>query len=704
MQRRPFGLRATSWIVAVAVIGLTTPGKTQQPAPIVGSATVSAGSRPSDSREQVVALGRQADMPVPGGRSPQNANYDVDVRLDHASRTFRGTEIIRWRNIGRAPADSLRLHLYWNGWLNNQSSWMRERRLGGGSDDRPAEDWSYTHVTAIALANPDGSPGLDLMSGFSYVQPDDANTRDRTLAAVALPAAVPPGGEIAVRVEWSARAPRTFSRTGAIGNYYFVAHWFPKVAVFEDQGWTAHQFHANTEFFSDYGRYDVRMTVPRGWIVGATGREQSRTENTDGTTTHRYVQDDVHDFAWTTSPDYVEHRQTFTHPALPTVEMRLLMQPEHAGQEDRHFAATAAALGYYGEWYGPYPYDQVTVIDPAYQSGAGGMEYPTLFTAGTRVWNPRQSNSPEAVTVHEAGHQFWYAIVGNNEFEHAWLDEGLNTFSEERVQSIVFQPNYRVERFFGGFVPWQFRDIALRRETDGNGLNGYRPAAARDRADTPTFRYWPATHSQITYSKTALWLNTLERFLGWETLQRIMQTYFERWKFRHPRPDDFFAVVNEVSGRDMTWFFDQVHRSSNVFDYAIETLQSTRAETRGLAEREGSTPEYRESTSPDTYLTTVAVRRLGEAIFPVDVSITFDNGEEVREPWDGVARWKTFTFERASRAVSAQVDPDRVLLLDVNYTNNSRTLAAKTEEAATKWSLKWMVWLQDLLLTWGFFV
>jgi hypothetical protein len=285
------------------------------------------------------------------------------------------------------------------------------------------------------------------------------------------------------------------------------------------------------------------------------------------------------------------------------------------------------------------------------------------------------------VTIHEAGHQFWYGMVGNNEFEYAWLDEGLNTYSDARVQSVAFPPNYRVERFFGGFVPWQFREIPLRRETDGNGLNGYRLAAERDAQQTPTWRYWPETHAYITYFKTALWLNTLERLLGWETLQRIMSTFFERWKFKHPRPDDFFAVVNEVSGRDMTWFFDQVYRSSNVFDYGVERLD-TDANNR----------------------TTVVVRRLGEAIFPVDLLVTFENGDQAREKWDGIDRWKAFTFDRATRAKTAQIDPDRVLLLDVDYTNNSKTTEPKAHAAATKWSLKWMVWLQDLMLTWGFFV
>lgn len=634
--------------------------------------------------------------------SPRNANYDIEARLDRSARTITATEVIRWRNIGGAPADSLRLHLYWNGWRNSSATWMRDRLLPGGSDDRPRDDWSFIDITSMAIEDADGGPPRDVLPSLTFVQPDDGNTDDRSLASVALPAPVPDGGEVTLRLGWTARIPRTFARTGAIGDYFFIAQWFPKLAVFERGAWTAHQFHANTEFFSDYGRYDVRLTVPRGWTVGATGIESSRTDNADNTTTHRYVQDDVHDFAWTTSPDYEEHRQRFEHPGLPPVEMRLLLQPEHRGQEDRHFAATAAALRYYGEWYGAYPYGHITIVDPAYQSGAGGMEYPTLFTAGTRWLAPRQSNSPEGVTVHEAGHQFWHGIVGNNEFEHAWMDEGFNTFSEERVQSIAFQPNYRVQRFFGGFVPWQQRGIALKRETDGNGLNGYRGAAESDAEVTPTFRYWPGTHGDITYSKTALWMNTLERMVGWETLQRIMHTHFERWKFKHPRPEDFFAIVNEVSGQDLTWFFDQVYRGSNQFDYGVQRFDSDVPETHGFA---GSpNPSFEERRITGTYRTTVVVRRFGEAVFPVDVLITFANGEEIREKWDGRDRWRTYTYDRPSRATTVQVDPDRVLLLDINYTNNSQTLSPHGDETGGKWSLTWMVWLQDLLLSWAFFV
>jgi hypothetical protein len=314
------------------------------------------------------------------------------------------------------------------------------------------------------------------------------------------------------------------------------------------------------------------------------------------------------------------------------------------------------------------------------------MEYPTLFTAGSRWRAPRGVTSPEGVTVHEAGHQFWYGIVANNEFEHAWLDEGFNTFSTARTIEQAFTPNYLAERYFGGFIPWVFRDIPLSRAIDGNRLSGYRPAARMDSQATPTYRYWPGSASAITYNKTALWLNTLERYLGWETLQRILSTYFQRWAFKHPEPTDFFNVANEVSGRDLTWFFDEAHRGSNAFDYGVALLRSERD-----AER-------------NQYDTAVVVRRYGEATFPVELLVTFDDGSQTRERWDGRERWKLYRYTKPVRAREAAVDPDRVLLLDLNYTNNSRTLQPRGAAAATKWMLTWIGWAQDLMMTYGFFV
>ena len=648
-----------------------------------------------------VTAGQQAPAPAApsGNLSPRSVNYDIDVTLDPAARTLTGTEVITWHNTGDIPAYSLRLHLYWNAFRNTNSTWLKQRQLAGDQPFAAAseDDFGFMNVTTLAFINADGTE-TDMMRNFRHISPDDQNRDDRSLAAADLPVPVPPGQSMRVKVGWTGRFPRNFDRTGSIGNYFFAVQWFPKLGVFDRAGWVARQFFANTEFFADFGRYDVRMSVPSGWAVGATGVEQSRAESA-GRTMHRYVQDDVHDFAWATSPDFIERTERFEHAGLPPVDMRLLLQPEHEHLATRHFAAAAATLRYYGEWFGPYPYPALTIIDPAYQSESGGMEYPTLFTAGTRWLSPAQSNDPEYVVIHEAGHQWWQGMVANDEIQHAWLDEGINEYADSRLQSIAFQPNYLVQRFFGGFIPWQFRDIALQRATDTNYMNTFRSAADRDSLATPTYLLWPSTHQSLSYHKAALMLHTLERMHSWEQMQRVLATFFERWKFKHPVPDDFFAVLSEVTGQDHKAFIEQLYAGDNTFDYAIERVDSEHIAWRGLNDK-----AYEEQTLDRLYRTAVVVRRLGSGRFPVDVLVTFTDGHQERERWDGQARWQTFTYDRPARAVSAQIDPERVLLLDTNFTNNSHVLEPQNDRAATKWSLRWMVWLQDLLMTCAFLV
>jgi hypothetical protein len=617
-------------------------------------------------------------------RSPGNANYRIAARLDPKARTITGDETLTWRNISANATSTLQFHLYYNAWRDADSTWLRESALSGeGRAEIDAADAGSIDVNSLRVIR--NGADTDLTSAIRFIAPDDGNAKDRTVMEVALGpgVSVGPGETIDVRIVWRSHVPRPLARTGARGNFFFIGQWFPKIGVLEDAGWNCHQFHLTTEFFADFGTYDVQLTVPSSWPLGATGLEQSKKDNGDGTTTHRYLQQDVHDFAWTTSPDYIERRERFEHPTLPPVEMRLLLQPEHASQAERHFAATRVALKSYGEWFGPYPYGHITIIDPAWQSQAEGMEYPTLFTAGTHLFAPAEWRDLEEVTVHEAGHQFWYGIVASNEFEHAWMDEGLNQFSTARAME-AFKPDLYAESFFGGFLR-RTVNLPVTRENDRNGLPWFRQATLAEAQSTPSFRYWSSSAGALTYAKTALWLNTLERLIGWETLQRAMSTYFSRYAFNHPKPQDFFATVNEVSGQDLTWFFAQVNGTANVFDYSIQLLTS-------------------DSTGKDAFHTTVVARRLREGVFPVDVAVTFENGEKQQWRWDGRESWKAFEVDRPVRAVSAQVDPGHVLLLDTNTTNNSITLKPHAHAAARKWSLAWLLWLQGQLLTYGFFV
>jgi hypothetical protein len=314
------------------------------------------------------------------------------------------------------------------------------------------------------------------------------------------------------------------------------------------------------------------------------------------------------------------------------------------------------------------------------------MEYPTLFTAGVNWLTPRSSIDPEDVIVHEAGHQWFYGMVGSNEFEDGWMDEGINTYANTRVDAEAYGARlHYVQRYFGGFIPWTFEDIRWDRVTFGDVAYIYRHNPSMDVPSTPSYQYWPANPTPISYAKTSLWLHTLERALGWPVMQRILSTYAERWQFKHPKPADFFQVANEESGKDLTPFFDQVYRGSSTFDYGVQSLTNSAA-------------------GKDSYRADVVVRRYADGIFPVTVLVTFADGAQTRTQWDGGNRWKLISLEHGSEAVSAQVDPDQILLLDTNFTNNSYAINPQGPRAADKWAAKWMVWLQDQLLTWAFFV
>lgn len=681
-----------------------------------------------------------AGLPDPLEISPRNANYEIRVRLDPETRTLDGWQRLTWTNRREVATAELSFHLYWNAWRNSESTWLRERRWGDRFTPRSPErdDWGWQQPEAVRLMSHSGAagPGVagsDLTGRVRYEAPDDLNPWDRTVLVVPLPAAVAPGETVGVEMEWRSKIPRTFARTGARGDYFFIAHWFPKLGVFEGPtGWANPQFHSNTEFYSDYGSYDVEITLPSDFVVGASGRLAGEDDEGDGTKTLHFVQEDVHGFAWTASPDFQAETRRFEGDGLPPVEVTLLYQPEHAQQVDRHFDATFAALKHYGTWYGPYPYDHLTVVDPAWGSRTGGMEYPTLFTCGTRLFNPFGGGSPEGVTIHEAGHQFWYGLVGNDEFEHAWIDEGLNTFSTARTYEAAYgerrlevrylePPGARWDGFFARLVP----SITFDRAVFGNRLNRYRPDARSDIPATPTWRYFPGSHSNITYAKTSLWLHTLERHLGWDVLQEILSTFFHSYRFRHPEPEDFFAIANAVAeertGERLDWFFDQVYRDNAVFDYAVTEVRSKPVRVEGWVEEEGSSGiggelVYRSGREGDddrddeedgaepVIRSEVLVQRLQDGVFPVDVLLVFEDGTEIRRHWNGQGTWKLFTHEGPSKLSHAVVDPERVLLLDVDVTNNSRRLEPASPLGATKWASKWMIWLQDLLQTFTFYV
>lgn len=617
--------------------------------------------------------------------SQQVADYHIDVKLIPEEKTILGNQILSWTNKTDTPVSELRFHLYLNAFKNNRTSFMKEsggRHRGYKGSD---EGWGFIEVKSIKLQE-----DQDLTPTLEYIQPDDGNEYDQTVMRVWLPGPVMPGESIALHIEFMAKLPRVFARSGYFDDFYMAAQWFPKIGVYQNGEWNCHQYHRNSEFYADFGTYEVDITLPQKFVVGATGKRIHETENPDGTKTLTYYQEDVHDFAWAACPDFVEFRESFSlkNPEVKS-EIILLIHKSHVHHKDRYLESLKNALVFYSRNYGPYPYETITLVDPAPgAAGAGGMEYPTLFTGGTMAWLPQGLRMLEMVTVHEFGHQFWYGIVANNEFEEAWLDEGINSYSEIKAMT-----EYYGEKT--SMVDWKgikIGDSALQRFRVLSGPH----------VDPILKNSWEFisgnSYSTNVYSKAALMLLTLENHLGEDVMSRIMKTYFERWSFKHPQSDDFIAVAEEVSGLDLSWFFDQFLKKPGTLDYAVDSISCREVkEPEGLFdENQIRHDDYGSQSGEKIYRSEVVVVRKGEWSFPQDIHIRFENDDIIHEQWEGKSKWKRFVYQKPVKIHSAHIDPERKVLLDINFTNNSQRLQPHTL-TPLKYALGAMLEFQKIL-------
>jgi len=662
--------------------------------------------------------------------------YIISVELDATGKRLLGKEEILWKNETRDEVPDMWFHLYWNAFKNEKSAMLEESREEGALGRSTEEEggWGYIDITRIALAD-----GTDLRPTLEFGSPDlPAHPEDQTVARVRFPAAVKPGEEVRLQIEFESKIPRTVARSGYYRESYFIAQWFPKPGVYEEgRGWNCHQYHLNSEFFADFADFSVEITVPAAFVVGASGKQISAVSSSDGkTVAYKFEQARIHDFAWTADPAYIKVERDFVAAQevtgqeyadlsakvrvpvdelrLPDVKMILLIKPEHKAQTERHFKALRLALKYYGLWFGPYPYETVTMVDPPFRTGSGGMEYPTLFTAGTGVLRDKKVLSPEGVIIHEFGHGYWYGLVANNEFEEAWLDEGINTYSTGRVQGKAYGPGMFSASLFGWPLTWL---INLPTSSDYE-MN--RAAAIMivelDPVITPSWLFSSRmSYAMNVYMRASTCLDTLERYLGEAAMLRVMRTFQMRWRFRHPRTQDFINVVNEVSGQDLSWFFEQLFYTTHNFDYGVSRLQTKEKENLypGVFDVDGRKEEVkqkdidkakkraRDKKKGETiYVTDVTVRRFGEALLGgearVKLRVVFEDGSEEVSYWDGQDRWESFRFEKPAKAKFAEVDPDLIWLVDSNLSNNS--LKAKAgRNGVIRLTSRLLFWVQNYL-------
>ena len=647
--------------------------------------------------------------------SDRVVSYTIDAELDAAKHAVTGKEHLTWRNRSDREVRSVYFHMYLNAFANQKSTFFTERNVltAHGSSRGAAVlekgQWGYIQLQKVQQ---DGS-GLK----WSFVHPDGGPADDQTVVRIDLAQPVPAGGTLTLDIDFLSQLPRVVERTGWFGDFNLVGQWFPKIGVLELPGergatqvrWNVHEFHFNSEFYADFGLFNVHLTAPSDYTVGAVGKLQSTPVQKDGKTTYNYVQGDVHDFAWVAAKGYQTLDGTYEGPGSPKVAVRVIYPQEYVGSAAPSLKSSIDAIGYFSKTLGAYPYETLTVVIPPYNADeAGGMEYPTFFTSeGYKTVEPDTASqaASDFVNIHEFGHGYFYGILASNEFEEPMLDEGLNEYWDnrmlrERKQNLVlaspFMKRLGITPNMPGFV-FERLTATLNHPADPLAQNSW------DRLSSTSYG--------TVYSRTATAMHDLEERLGRPVLERAFREYYQRWRFRHPSAADLRAALIDSSGDATTVnaiFDEYVYGTAHIDDRVADIDTQEVLPQAGLTWKDGKSDEVDadaldkqiaqkrddwkkahpndkpDAPGPFPWHSTVTVTRDGVSA-PELLRVTFADGTHQDITWNDDRRWVRFDFVKPSKVISAELDPEQHNYLDDNKLNDS--LTTKADHAAThRWT------------------
>src|SRR3984885_15156740 len=586
-------------------------------APVAASSRESA---PAKSDEEAAIPDTTSAINSSTPMSQRVVHHEIHPRYDATKHVVDGSEVLTYHNLTGQQLDHFPFHLYQNA-FQPKATWVREAKQQG-SRDTGYDKWEDKEYGSEDMKSIEVVGQGDLTSKLNFIQPDDGNKDDKTVVDLPLSKPIAPGAYVQFKIAFHDQMPETQARSGWKRDFVLGGQWFPKVGVWWHGAWNCHQYHATTEFFADFGVYDVKLTVPQKEVVGTSGVKVAEAENSDKTKTLTYHGDDIHDFAWTASPRFKVKEDGVYQGQMGPVQMRILMQPAHWSQVDRHEKILKGSLEQFESRYGPYPYKTITLVDPEPDSAAGGMEYPTFITGDTNWFMPEGLYLPELVVEHEFGHQYWYGMVATNEFEDAWMDEGINSYTEVKVLDAILGKKTSILNMAGA--------TAGEREVQRMSYVG---VASLDAIAQKAYEYYSFnSYAGVTYGKTASVLLTLEGIIGEDTMDKAMHAYFMKYRFTHPTKEDFLKTIEDVAGRDLHWYFNQAIYGTQILDYKVTKIET----------------------------------------FPVNW-YEEKKGEKGREHGDGASHWTKFVYEKKAKAESAEIDPDHTIQIDRNNFDNSYT-------------------------------
>lgn len=602
----------------------------------------------------------------------QEVNYKIKVSLNDKKHTLTASMEMEYINRSNDTLTFLWIHLWPNAYKNRSSALVKQQLLNNKANLYFADEKNRGYIDSLNF-NVDGNSAT-----WSY----DPNNID--ICKLNLPKPLYPGQRTIIKTPFFVKLPSaTFSRLGHIGQAYAITQWYPKPAVYDINGWHPLPYLDQGEFYSEFGNFEVSITLPSNYVVGATGDlvngenelawmdqkaketlQLSIPESNKSTPdlsfptsslelkTLTYRQQNVHDFAWFADKRYhvikgeaimpFSGKKVITWSLFTKNEFNLWKKaPEYIKD----------ALEFYSGWIGEYPYNQCTAVDGTIAAG-GGMEYPNV----TIIGECKNAQTLETTIVHEVGHNWFYGIFGTNERDHAWMDEGINTFYQTRYMMTKYPPaKYgpinELNANSGGFG----KVVGLNKLNFVQQLNLEYIVSASGNSDqpieglSPDFKY--LNYGTIIYGKAAFAFNYLKEFMGDTAFDYAMKQYYKEWKFRHPTPDNLKQVFVQSNGNNYDWFFNDLIQTNKKADFAIKSVKD------------------------NGHGYTIKIKKKGDLNIPFPVKAFLD-GKETYSQWITPTQKITTTTFPSYKSDHIIIDPEFITPDSRTINNTSKTKGA----------------------------
>ncbi|MCK4663765.1 MAG: M1 family metallopeptidase [Bacteroidales bacterium] len=526
----------------------------------------------------------------------QEVNYKIDVRLDDIKHELFAVETIEYINNSPDDLDFIYFHLWPNAYDNNSTALAAQKIENRGKYKLFNLETQRGYIDS-----------LDFKVNGKQIK-WEYDTEHIDICKLILNKPLKSGDKIIITTPFHVKIPKgVTSRLGHNEQSYQITQWYPKPAVYDKYGWNQMPYLNMGEFYSEFGSFDVSITLPKNYVVGATGNLMNKdelmwleqkikeTEKIESfnkkdmdippsdslTKTLRYTEKNIHDFAWFADKRYYVLKGEVE---LPNTGKKVTTWAMFTNINAENWLNSLEyindALYYYSLWYGEYPYNNCSAVLGGCTAG-GGMEYPTI-TVITKTKTPLML---EMIIMHEVGHNWFYGMIGFNERRYTWMDEGINSFSESRYMQTKYPDNkvYKmiVEEKMAKLLGIETYPYKTLHELQYLMM-------ARSNLDQPanlhSEDYMPQNYSAIAYAKTALSFHYLMNYLGEEKFNEIMQEFFKKWQYKHPYPEDIRKIFEEKTEKNLDWFFDDILKTTKKIDYKIKKINNDKVLIKNLGQ------------------------------------------------------------------------------------------------------------------------